>query len=102
MDWRRAARKARHSQIERAPEQMDRTDLAEKAGAKRGQHPIRLHQRLPEAVHGVGIVARIRCVALERRRDLDLDWARENIDLDGELAQAVYKLSVKRGHRHGA
>src|SRR5450759_950552 len=56
MARRAPARKARHREIEAAPEEMHRTRLAKEAGAELLEHPVGIHKDLQEAPHGVWIV----------------------------------------------
>jgi hypothetical protein len=58
---------ARHGQLEGAPEEVHWTHLADEASTECFEDPIGLHKRLPEAVAGVGVVARMGLV-------LGKDW----------------------------
>jgi hypothetical protein len=50
------ARKARHGEIERSPEQVDGRNLAEEPGAKPRKHPVDLHQGAVEPLDRVTVV----------------------------------------------
>ena len=60
MARRAAAGKARHREIEAAPEEMHRARLAEKAGAELLEHAVGIDQDLQEAPHRIGIVGGMR------------------------------------------
>ena len=71
MRRRPAARKAGHSQIKAAPEEMDRAHLAEKASAKEGKDAVRLDQDAPEAVRELGVIGGMLLVVLKADRMRD-------------------------------
>src|SRR3979411_631119 len=56
MPRRAPARKARHREIEAAPEEMHRARLAEEGGAELLEHPIGIDQYLKETPHSVRVV----------------------------------------------
>ena len=87
MARRRTAGKARHRQIEAAPEEMHRTRLAEKAGAEMGEDLAGGEQHAPETVGIVGIIGCVHRILLERNAIGDLARHRRDVNIDGEFAQ---------------
>jgi hypothetical protein len=48
-----------HREVEAAPEEMDRADLAQEGAAEELQDTIGLDEREPESMRGVGVIARV-------------------------------------------
>ena len=63
-----AARKTRDREIERSPEQMHGTALADEAGAEFLEDPVALHEGAPEAVDRRRVVRAMHLVAIEGDR----------------------------------
>src|SRR3546814_17346494 len=68
MQGRAAPREARNREIEGAPEKVRGTRLALEPRAEHLEHAIGLRERAPDAIDGLGIVARVLAVAFERNR----------------------------------
>src|ERR1700704_6693523 len=56
MAWGDAARKARHREMETAPEEMHRARLSKEAGAELLEHPIGIEENLEEASHRIRVI----------------------------------------------
>src|SRR5262245_61533510 len=68
MHGRDLPREARHREIGRSPEYVDRADLAEEARAKDFEQAIRLREDPPEAIREFGVVGIVLLVPIERNR----------------------------------
>src|SRR3546814_4427846 len=68
MQGRAAPREALNREIEGAPEKVRGTRLALEPRAEHLEHAIGLRERAPDAIDGLGIVARVLAVAFERNR----------------------------------
>ena len=80
MARRAAAGKARHREIEAAPEEMHRACLAEKAGAELLEHAIDVDRNLKEAPHRRGVVG---CMArILRKTDRVRQFVRHVVDFE--------------------
>ena len=95
-----AAREAGDSQVETAPEQMHRTDLAEKARAEELEHAVDFNQRTPEADQGVGIVGFVHGVACERYRIAHLAWTAAELGANAEILRQRDEAPVEFSNRH--
>ncbi len=96
---RRAAGEPGDRQIHRAPEEVDRADLAHEPGPEFGQDPIRGEQLPPEQVRVLGAVGCVLGVGLERDGALDLPRLGPDGDLQVEFAQRRHGLAVELGDR---
>ena len=101
MRRRAAAGKARHCQVEAAPEEMHRAHLADKAGAECSENPVGLHQDPPEAVDVFGVIGAVLPILLERYGIGDLDRRRPNPDVEPERLQPLHDLAVEIGNGAG-
>src|SRR5215510_8886610 len=99
MAWRTAARKARHRQIEAAPEKMHRARLADKAGAELLEQAVAIDEDLQEALHRLGIVGGM-CRVLRESCRLR-QFVRHVVDdePDSELGQRRHHGGVKACNR---
>ncbi len=95
------------AQVERAPEQVHRTVLADETRPEVGEHSVHLHEREPEVMHLRCVVGRVSFVGVERDRAGDLDGHRPDRGVQAELVQLCHELGVEVRHRprlerHGA
>src|SRR5215469_16903110 len=97
--WSRSAGKARHSQIEAAPEEMRGAAFATKPRAELLEHAIALPQNAPESIGVFPIVRAVLFVFIERDRILNL--VRELVDAHRQmkLFQSLHHIPVKIGNR---
>lgn len=89
------------SEVESSPEEVYRAYLTNKAGAEILKDTISMHERTPETGRGIGIVACMLIVFLERYRHFHLDRFGKYLDLDTEFGQRPHNLAVEGGNRHG-
>src|SRR5512143_1946341 len=68
MPRRAAAGKARHREIEAAPEEVHRARLAEETGAELLEHPVGVDEDLEKAPHGIRVVGSMSIVLREPDR----------------------------------
>src|SRR5882724_7810026 len=73
MARRAAAGKARHREVETAPEEMHRARLAQKSSAELLEHPVGARENPEKAPHGVAIIGGVSIVVRES------DWIRQFI-----------------------
>src|SRR6516165_12389535 len=99
--WRRrgAAGKARHRQIETAPEEMHRTRLPDEAGTKFIHHAIGLQQGQPEFLSVDRIVLRMGAVPVERYGILYFTRHRPDVNVDSETLEALHEFIIEVGDR---
>ena len=99
MRWCPAARKPRHHQIEAAPGEMDRADLAQKTRSKHGQDTVRLDKQPPEAVGGLGVIGGMSMILLEADRILDLARHGPDPHVETERAHSAPLARMEEGNR---
>ena len=99
MQWRAAAGKPRHGQVETAPEQVHGTDLAEEAGTKALQHPVHRHAGAEEARHRLGIIGSVGMVVGKGNRIGKLVGGAMKLGAAAEPYQHVAETRVEAGHR---
>src|SRR4029078_3134239 len=100
MTRRGPARKARHGQIETAPEEMHRARLAEKAGAKMTHDLVRGRENAKEATCVFGIVGLVNVVLVERDGTRNFTGHRIDLEEKAELTQRHSHLGVERRNRY--
>ena len=93
--------KTRHRQVERSPEKVYRTCLAYESRPELLQDAVGLHQRPPEAIDGIGIVACMLSIFLEGYRHFHFDRPGEDPDVDIQFVQRPHDFAVELGHDHG-
>ena len=98
MRWRRPSRKACHSQIEAAPEEMHRTAFAAKARSEFLEHAIALYQNAPESIGIFLIVRAMLFIFIERDRILNLVRYLVNCDRQMKLVESPHQSPVKIGN----
>src|SRR6516165_1204246 len=98
MRRRPAAREAGYREIEAPPEEMDWTDLAQKACAKHSQYSISLNQDPPENVGELGVIGGVLVILLEWDRMLDLTRHGPDRHIEPERAHSAHKLGIKLGN----
>src|SRR5215208_2221362 len=98
MGWRRTSGKARHSQVETAPEEMHRTAFAAKVRSEFLKHPIALHQNAPESVGVFPIVRPMLFIFIERNGVLNLVRRFVNRYRQLKLAESLHQTVVKIGY----
>src|SRR5512138_3731230 len=99
MAWRRTAGKARNREVEAAPEEMHRARLAEKTGAELFEHTIAVDEDLLEALHGFGIIGRMRRVLRESCRVRQFVWHFVDDDVDSDVVQCRHDCCVEARNR---
>ena len=99
MGGRGAAGEAGHGQVEAAPEEMHRTDLADEARAEQGEDAIALDEDAPEAVGIVAIIGRMGSILLERDRVGDLDRHGPDLHDDSQGLQLGHEIAIEIGDR---
>ena len=92
-------RETRHGQIERAPEEVHRTALANESRTETLEHAIALHERAPEPRDGGGIVRTMHFVAIEGNRFDHFVRAAVDVHVEVEPVQRVHHLSIERRDR---
>src|SRR5262249_18230070 len=99
--WRRrgAAGKARHRQIETAPEEMHGACLADEAGTKFIHHAIGLQQGQPEFLCVDRIILRMGAVPFERNRVLYFTRHSPDLDVDPETLEALHEFIIEVSDR---
>ena len=109
MARRRTARETRGRQVEAAPEEVDRTGLADEAGPELLQHAVHLDQCLPEQVRVARVVRRVPLVLVERDRIGDLDRTGRDGDVHTPASKPGHEVVVEpcngprlELHREGA
>src|SRR5450631_2421715 len=98
MKRRATAGKARHREVETAPEEMNGTALANKACAEKFEDPIGLQKNLPKTARVFGIVLCVDPVFVEANRVWDLVWPCADFDVDPESGQRRHDGRVEICH----
>src|SRR5579864_3839391 len=98
-DRRPAARKARHGQIEAAPEEMDRTRLADEPPPKLLEDGVGPQQDAPESMRVRRIVRGVPGVLFKANRVRVLRWLRPDPDIDREPLERPYHVVIEIGNR---
>src|ERR1051325_1098575 len=95
--WRRraAAGKARHREIEAAPEEMHRADLAGEAGAEGREDLIDFGKRAPEAGALLRVVGGVNAVLIQPDLIGDFDRYWPDMDVDTERVQSTHEFGVE-------
>src|SRR5437016_13636328 len=96
-----AAGEPRAGQIERAPEEMHRADLADEGCATLTHYPVRLNQLPPEHTRGVAVVGGMLDVFGERDGGVHLVGTRDDVRFDPQTVQRRKCLAVKLCNRFG-
>ena len=99
-----AAGKARHREIEAAPEEMHGAAFALEASAENIQHPVGLHELAPEPLCRLAIVGGVLAIALERNGVFDFRRHGPDPDVNIERMEALHDLGVEisdRARRQG-
>src|SRR5438132_1686765 len=95
----RLARKSCHREIERAPEEMNRTALAEKRGAEFLENPVGINQDAAKAFNVCLIIRSVMLIFVMRRRIVE--FCRLSVDLyfDSERSQCshVFRVEIRHG-----
>src|SRR5262249_47221777 len=91
--------KARHGQVETAPEKMHRAHFAEKAGAEITEYVVRREQYAPEAVGIVAVVGGVRIVLIEWDAIDNLARHRRDAYVDPERGKRGKQLGEELRHR---
>src|SRR5262249_16765574 len=94
-----AAREAGYREIEAPPEEMDWTDLAQKACAKHSEYSIGLNQNPPETVGKLGVIGGMPVIFLEPGRVLDLARHGPDRHLKAERVHSIHQRGIKIGNR---
>ncbi|MNQ73402.1 hypothetical protein D3C85_881310 [compost metagenome] len=101
MQGRRPSREPRHRQIERAPEQLDGTALAQKPCAKQVEHPVHLHQSPPVVTRDLGVIDAKPLVQRKGRRLGHFVGRQVDAARHAQRAQGVLHLGVEVGDGPG-
>src|SRR5690242_1723887 len=101
MARRRAAGKTRRSEIEAAPEKVDRARLAEEASAECAEHALHLDQRAPEAAGGLPIIGSLGTILGEGHRIRHFAGLRIEPAIDVKIAKRGHHRGVEIGNRAG-
>src|SRR3569832_1265863 len=99
MRWRCASGKTCDRVFEATPEKMHGAALADEARAELFEHPVGLHQRAPEAMGVLRVVARMHMILLEGYAVGDLARHGVDLDLEPELRKVREQLGMKIGDR---
>src|SRR5271166_6566479 len=91
------SREARERQIETAPEEMHGAHFAGESRTKFLQHAVDARQNSPEPVRMVGIVARVRDVALEPDGVRHFLRHRPDFHLNAQRIQGLHDLAIESG-----
>ena len=86
-------------QIQCAPEEVHRTDLADEAGPEHLEDAVHLHQCEPEPVHLVAVVGHVQLIGVEGNRALDLDRHRPDLGGQSQPVEHAHHLAVEIGDR---
>src|ERR1051326_534184 len=86
---------ARHREVEAAPEEVDRADLAEEVAAEFRKDVAGRDEDAPKARDGGGVVRGVLRVFLERDGCGDFGWRRVDRDVDAQLAQCGHPARVE-------
>ena len=97
MMGRGSSRKARHGEIEAAPEEVDGADFAEEAGAKLGEDTLGLDQDAPETPGVLWVVGVVLLVLSEGNGVGQLDRHGPNFHLDAEVSERSHDVPIKVG-----
>src|SRR5579862_344024 len=92
-----AAGKARNCEVEASPEEMHGTAFADESRAELLHHTVGLQQHLPKAPGVLGIVCRMRVVAVEIDCRLDLAGPRVDRDRNTEIIERRHYRAVEVG-----
>ena len=95
MRWRRPPGKARHRQIEAAPEEMYRTAFAAEARTKFFENAICLQEHAPEAVGIFQIISSVFLIMIEGNRFQRFVRFHSNLYVNRELSQVVHYRTIK-------
>src|SRR5436190_8291993 len=95
MRWRRPSGKARHRQIEAAPEKMHRTAFAAETRTKFLENTIGLQKHAPEAVGIFQIISGVFLIMIERDRFQRFIRLHSNLYFNPELSQVGHDLTIK-------
>ncbi len=100
--WRRrgTAGKARHREIEAAPEEMHRAGFADEAGAKVGHHARRLNEGPVEAPDIDAIVLRMGAIAVECNAVFDFARRRPDLRVNAEPMQPEHEFVIEVSDCH--
>ena len=93
--WCTIASKPRQREIERVPEEVDGAGLAAVPAGELLEDPLRPLECAPEFAHHFGVVARVRTVGWEGRRDGDAVRDVENRDVNAQLPQDRMNAAVE-------
>src|SRR5258708_31057609 len=99
MARRAAAGKTRHSEIETAPEKLQRAGLAEEAGAELLEHPIGIEKNLKKAPERVRVVGGVRVILREADRLRQFVRHLVDHDVNAELGENSHNSRVKTSNR---
>src|SRR5436305_1845632 len=95
MRWRRPSGKARHRQIEAAPEEMYRTAFAAEARTKFFENAICLQEDAPEAVGIVQIISAVFLILIEGNRFQRFVRLHSNLYFNREFSEVVHYRTIK-------
>ena len=93
------AGKARHRQVEAAPEEVNGADFAEEARPESRKHAMRGKQDAPEAIGEIAIVGGVEAVPAEGDAAGDLAGQRVDRRVEPEFGERRHHLTVELGHR---
>src|SRR4030088_3645583 len=99
MARRAPARKARHREIEAAPEEMHRAGLAEEGGAELLEHPIGIDQYLQETPHSIRIVGGMLVVLRKPDRLRQVVGHLVYCDVDAEFGEIRHDRCIETRER---
>src|SRR5689334_4727911 len=102
VEWSATPGKAGDCEIEAAPKEMDRADLADIPGAKSTKNAIDRDDRPEKARYGVGVIGPRLPIITKRNGIGNFIWATVELRRAAELANQVQKASMKIGNRHRA
>src|SRR5581483_4896891 len=91
--------KARHREIEAAPEEMHRGDLAEEGTAEMREHMVGGEQDAPEAVGIIAIIGRMHAILGKRDGIRDLVGHCVDADVEPEIGERGENLHIELGDR---
>ncbi len=95
--WRGPARKARHGEVEAAPEEMHRADLPVERASGGGEHPFDVDQDPPHPARVFGIVRPVNRVFVKADWRGDLDRYRPDLHRQLHLVERANDVPVEIG-----